>query len=527
MDTPVVIAGAGPVGLALACALGHHGVRCTVLEEDAALSRHSKAPGVLPRTLEILRAWGVLDRFLDAGTLLTRPRVFGPDAPEPIVTVDLSPLEEMTAVPGVLIIPQNRTEALLRDHALASGVADVRFGHRVTGFEQGEIGVSVAVEPATGAPYRLEAEVLVGCDGPHSSVREGLGWHLEGKTYPTRLVLADVRFGDARDAAPWPRAIVDRDGFHAAIRLEPDLWRILGTVAAGVSDETAAAEPHLAERVGRLCGPGPFTLLWAEVFRIHCRTSPGFRRGRVLLAGDAAHINSPAGGQGMNSGIQDAHNLGWKLARALRGGEREPLLASYEEERRAVIVANVDRYTDLLTRAFLLAPPLLRRGTLAAARLAIGRPTVLRRVLRRAAMLDARYVTSPLISGHGALLGARAEDGPVTLPGGGTTRLLDLAGRDAVLLLFQDRSLPAWNAAEVEQIVSGIPGLRVRRLVSSDRAPLGPADVLDASGALWHRWRAEPGSAALIRPDGHVGWMAERPSAEGLRAGVARALGQP
>lgn len=527
MQTPVVIAGAGPVGLALACALGCHGVGCVVLEEDEALSRHSKAPGVLPRTLEVFRAWGVLDRFLETGTLLTRPRVFRPDAREPFVTIDLGPLEEMTAVPGVLIIPQNRTEALLRDHAVAQGLADVRFGHRVVGFEQGEAGVSVAVEPATGSPYRLEGEVLVGCDGPHSKVREALGWHLEGKTYPTRLVLADVRFGDPRDDAPWPRVAADGDAFHAAIRLEPDLWRILGSVAAGAGDEEAVVEPSIARRIHSLFGPGPFALLWAEVFRIHCRTSPGFRRGRVLLAGDAAHINSPAGGQGMNSGIHDAHNLGWKLARALAGGAREPLLASYEEERRPVIVANVDRYTDLLTRAFLSAPPLLRRGTLAAARLVIGQPPLLRRLLRRAAMLDARYPASSLISGRGALLGARAEDGPVTLPDGGRTRLLDLAHRDAALLLFQDASLPAWNAAEVAAIVSAIPGLRVWRLLSTAQAPAGPADVVDATGGLWRRWRAAPGSAALIRPDGHVGWMGERPSAEALGAGVRRALGHP
>jgi 2-polyprenyl-6-methoxyphenol hydroxylase-like FAD-dependent oxidoreductase len=527
MNSPVAIAGAGPVGLALACALGHHGIGCVVLEEDEALSRYSKAPGVLPRTLEIFRAWGVLDRFLDTGTLLTRPRLWSSGAREPMVTIDLSPLEEMTAVPGVLIIPQNRTEALLRDHAVALGLADLRFGHRVTGFEQRDSGVSVAVEPVKGSPYRLDCEILVGCDGPHSIVRETLGWHLEGKTYPTRLVLADVRLGDARNDLPWPRLAAEGNAFHAAIRLEPDLWRIIGNVASGISDDAATAREGVARRVDRLFGPEPFELLWADVFRIHCRTSPGFRRGRVLLAGDAAHINSPAGGQGMNSDIQDVHHLAWKLARALGGGAREPLLASYEEERRAVIVGNVERYTDLLTRGFLLAPPVVRRGTLAAARLTLSQPLLLRRLLRRAAMLDTRYPRSSLISGRGGLLGARAEDGPVTLPGGRHARLLDVTSRHAALLLFQDATLPAWNASEVEAIVRGILGLHVWRLVPSAPMPAGPADVVDSTGSLWRRWRPAPGSAALIRPDGHVGWMAERPSADALRAGVQRALGQP
>ncbi len=523
----VVIAGAGPVGLALACALGHHGVGCVVLEEDATLSRHSKAPGVLPRTLEIFRAWGVLDRALEAGTLLTRASIWSPDAGEPLVTIDLDPLREMTAVPGVLIVPQDRTEAVLRDHVVARGLADLRFGHRVAGFEQGESGVSVVVEPAAGAPYRIEGEILVGCDGAHSTVRETLGWRLEGKTYPTRLVLADVRLGHERDDVPWPRLAAEGEEFHAAIRLEPGLWRILGNVARGVADEAAAAAPHLARRVEQLFGPGPAELVWADVFRIHCRTSPGFRRGRVLLAGDAAHINSPAGGQGMNSGIQDAHNLGWKLARALGGGAREPLLASYEEERRAVILADVDRYTDLLTRAFLLAPSLVRRAALAGARRAIRHPALWRQVLRRAAMLDTRYPRSSLIAGGGVWVGGRAEDGPVTRPDGSPGRLLDLVTRDAALLLFQDQTLPAWNAVEVAAIVGEVPGLRVWRLVSGAGVPAGPADVVDATGAVWRRWRPAPGSAALIRPDGHVGWAARRPAAQALRAGVRRALGLP
>ncbi|HXH84915.1 MAG TPA: FAD-dependent monooxygenase [Candidatus Tectomicrobia bacterium] len=525
MTVPVVVAGAGPVGLALACALGHHGVACVVLEEDDGLSRHSKAPGILPRTLEVFRAWGVLDAAIAAGTMLTRPSVWSPDAREPLLTIDLGPLDEMTAAPGLLVLPQNRTEAVLRDHVVVHGLAELRFGHRVAGFEQGEAGVAVLVEPATGTPYRIEAEFLVGCDGAHSVVRDTLGWRLEGTTYPTRLVLADVRLNGGRNALPWPRLAADGDAFHAAGRLEPDLWRIIGNVAPDITDEEAASPRGLEPRVSRLFGPGAFELVWADTFRIHCRTSPGFRRGRVLLAGDAAHVNSPAGGQGMNSGIQDAHNLGWKVARALAGGAQEALLASYEEERRAVIVGNVDRYTDLLTRAFLLAPPLVRRATLTGLRLALRQPAVWRRLLRRAAMLDARYPRSSLICGDGRWLGARAEDAPVLLPDGSRGRLLDLAARDAALLLFQDATLPAWNAAEVETVVGPIPGLRVWRLRQDAGTAPGPSDVVDVTGALWRRWRPRPGSAALVRPDGHVGWAGQRPSAEVLRDGVRRALG--
>jgi hypothetical protein len=148
-----------------------------------------------------------------------------------------------------------------------------------------------------------------------------------------------------------------------------------------------------------LLGSGPFELVWADTFRIHCRTSPHFRRGRVLLAGDAAHINSPAGGQGMNSGIQDANNLAWKLARSRESPSPESLLASFEAERRPAILSNVDRYTDLLTRTFLLTPRPVRAGLAALLSRVVTLPPVFRHVARRAAMLDTRSprITSKVV----------------------------------------------------------------------------------------------------------------------------------
>lgn len=535
-DAPVVIAGAGPVGLGLAVGLAHHGVRTVVLEESEALSRHSKAPGVLPRTMEIFAAWGIADRFLDRGVLLTRPRFWAPGRTEPLFTLDLSLLGQMTRTPGIAIIPQSRTEELLLDAARASGLADVRFGQRLTAFDQDESGVTVTAQTGEGET-RLRTEYLVGCDGAHSAVRTGLGWNLEGKTYPARLLLADVRVTDARDALPWPRVTAPGGGILAGLRIEPGLWRLIASIEKRLTDEMATTPAHIAGLAETLLGPGPFALEWASVFRIHCRTSPHFRRGRTFLAGDAAHINSPAGGQGMNSGIQDAHNLSWKLARALASGPTEPLLASYEAERRPAIVTNVDRYTDLLTRGILLAPTPVRLAVLSAARLVMRGGAPPARVLRRAAMLDTRYEASPLVSGRGALLGARAPDSRVKREGA-PLRLHDLVTRDAALLLFHDGRLPGWTVAEVETCVAGIAGLRVVRLVRrTDGArpdelragrgdPVaGGGDLVDAFGEVWADWAPRSGTAALVRPDGHVGWMAERPTPDELAAGVRRALG--
>ena len=520
LTAPVAIAGAGPVGLALAVGLAHHGIGSVVLEESPSLSAHSKAPGVLPRTLEIFAGWNVLEPFLDRGTFLTQPSGWTPGRDEPVFTIDLSPLAETTAIPGVLIIPQHRTEQLLFEAASATGLVDVRFGHRVTGFEQDGAGVTVSVATATGE-QRVRADYLVGCDGAHSAVRDTLGLALEGKTYPARLLLADVRITDGRDTLPWPRVSLRGRGIVGGIRIEPSTWRLIATLEPATSDDAAMSDAHVRALVELLLGAGPFAPVWASVFRIHCRTSPQFRRGRVLIAGDAAHINSPAGGQGMNSGIQDAHNLAWKLARAIGGGRADDLLASYEAERRPVVLTYVDRYTDLLTRGILIAPSPVRTAVLGVMRFATSQPLIARRLLPRAAMFDTRYGASPLISGRGSLLGARAPDAPLT-KAGAPVRLHDLFARDAALLLFDDGRLPGWNVADVEPAVRGIRGLQVARIV---RSTAHADDVVDTDGAVWRSWSPRPGTAALVRPDAYVGWMSERPTLQELRAGVMRALG--
>lgn len=523
-SSSVLIAGAGPVGLALAIGLAHHGIRTLVLEEDSALSTHSKAPGIHARTLEVFRAWGVVDRFMAEGEFVRRPELWIAGMSEPQALVDLSVLTSRTAYPGVMILPQDRTEALLFERLQETGLSEVRFGHRLVGFEQGPDGVRIQVSPPSGPPYALHADYLVGCDGAHSKVREGLGWHLEGKTYPSRFLLADVQLPDARAELPWPRISPLPRGILAALKLQPALWRIIATLAPDEEEAQAIAPQHIAHRVEALFGPGPYEEVWKSVFHIHCRTSPHFRLGRVLLAGDAAHLNSPVGGQGMNSGIHDAHNLAWKLARALGGGDAEALLASYETERRPAILRGVDRYTDMLTRAVLLPMPRSRSALAKVVRMALGQPALVTRVAPRMAMLDTRYEDSSLLSGHGPWIGARAPDGELRDRDGRSSRLLDLADREAALLLFDDRRLPGWDPTAIVQLLRDVPGLAVRTILATE-AEAAPGELRDATGALWREWRATGSMTALLRPDGHVGWMAERPTSAELVQGVRRALG--
>lgn len=524
MAERILIAGAGPVGLSLALGLAHHGIPSIVLEEDEGLSTQSKALGCHARTLEIFRSWGVRDRFLQAGTFLSTISLWSPGSTKPQAKLDLSPLSALTADPGILILAQNRTEAILLARLKELGLSEVCFGAKLTGFRQDASGVIATVVPQRGDSYELSGSYLVGCDGPHSAVRERLGWHLVGKTYPARLMLADLRLPDARNDLPWPRFETLDGGLVAGIHFEKNLWRLIGTLAPGESEEAAIAPAAVQRRIEALLGPGEAETVWASVFHIHCRTSPHFRLGRVLLAGDAAHINSPVGGQGMNSGIMDAHNLAWKLARALQGADAEALLSSYEAERRSEVLSVVDRYTDRLTRLLLLPGGATRARIGRVLRSLVALPAVIRFVGPKATMLDVRYEASPLISGQGAWLGARAPDGELRDVQGQHSRLLDLAARDATLILFDDGRLPGWDRAAVAALCADVPGLKVVRLVPST-CEAATGDYRDASGDLWRAWQARGGDAALIRPDGHVGWRAPRPTPQALRAGVSRALG--
>jgi 2-polyprenyl-6-methoxyphenol hydroxylase-like FAD-dependent oxidoreductase len=523
-DVPVLIVGGGPAGLSLALALARQQVKTVLFEAKTQLDPHSRALGILPRTLEIFRNWGIYDQFVKAGELLSRVDLWVAGKTKPFAAIDLSIFKRISSAGGVLILPQDRTEELLLEAVKASGFTEVLFGHKATGFEQDADGVTLQVIGPSGASETYRGRYLVGCDGARSTIRTALGWELEGKTYPTRMLLGDIRLQDERDQLPWPLLAPVQRGALAGIRYRPQHWRFIATVEPGESDEAAVEPASIERRVHQLFGAGPFECLWSSIFHIHCRTSRHFRQGKVLLAGDAGHINSPAGGQGMNSGIQDAHNLAWKLARALAGADAETLLMSYEAERMEVIVKTVDPYTDFLTKAVLLGPSFIRK--LAPAALwALPRLGVFSIVAPRMGMLDAAYTRSTILSGRGPWLGKRAPDGDLVDPTGKIVRLLDLVGPGPGLLLFDDGRLPSWNQGEISQLFQDIHDLRVAALFPTDKTRRDGTYACAGSEALWKQWAVTGGSAALLRPDGYVGWMGRRPTPEELGSGVRQALG--
>jgi 2-polyprenyl-6-methoxyphenol hydroxylase-like FAD-dependent oxidoreductase len=521
-EAPVLIVGGGPVGLALALGLARQGVRSILFETKSQIDPHSRALGILPRTLEIFRSWGIYDRFVSEGEFFSKIRVWIARRPAPAFEADLSVLKKITAAHGILIIPQNRTETLLLELVKAADHTEVLLGHSVTRLQQDEEGVWIDVQTTSGEIKSYRGRYLVGCDGAHSTVRQELGWELEGKTYPTRILLADIRIQDERDQLPYPLLAPGVSGVLAGLRYQPQHWRMIATLNREEEEQAALEPASIHGRVVQLFGEGSHEQLWSSVFHIHCRTSPHFRQGRVMLAGDAAHINSPAGGQGMNSGIHDAHNLAWKLARVLAGADAESLLASFETERRGTILKSVDRYTDLLTRYGIGAPEFVRNITSTLVSF-LPRVGLISLVAPKMGMLDACYSQSTIVSGHGRWVGRRAPDGELIAPDESRIRLLDLAGPNPVLLLFDEGRLPGWDPDRIKQHFGNINDLKVV-LVIPPKAPRTDGAYI-ASDPLWRTWNAAWGVAALVRPDGHVGWMERRPTLAELDCGIRRALG--
>jgi 3-(3-hydroxy-phenyl)propionate hydroxylase len=356
-QVPVVIAGAGPVGLTLALSLARGGVRSLVLEKKQELDVHSRATLLVSRSLAHFEKLGVLPAFLAQGQRTETIRILRSTDRRPILSFDFAPLGDRTTTPYVLALSQDRTERILLNSVIASGMVEVAFADAFERFEQQ--GAAVLVTSATGR--KILTSFLVGADGAHSAVRGQLGWSLEGKTYPTRAVLADVRIAPEADNTDGWLADLDAASFTIAIRFGENAWRIIeAAVPDDVTDDMLVARAQ--ERTSALFGTHAWrATTWTAAYRKHERRSPHYASGRVILAGDAAHLNSPAGGQGLNVGLADAEELASALLEALTADDRVPqLLRDYERQRIATFDDQVRGFTDNL-EMMESAPAWLRR----------------------------------------------------------------------------------------------------------------------------------------------------------------------
>ena len=433
----VLIAGAGPVGLTLANELARHGVPIHIVDKAPQRTDKSKALVMWSRTLELFDDAGYVGPFLAAGRRGTGAQIS--TGKEIIARMSLDSID--SRYPFALMIPQSETERVLEEQLAARGIAVDRQVELTSFAEKGDK-VEATIKKADGGTERVTADWLIGCDGAHSTVRHGLGFSFEGSTLQSDWALAD---GHVVGLEPKDRIHIfwHRDGILAFFPMGDDRWRVISDLGEA-KDGNHHPDPTLEEvqtLITRRGSPGVSfsNPLWLAAFRINERKVKEYRRGRVFLAGDAAHIHSPAGGQGMNTGMQDAFNLAWKLKMVIAGTAKPSLLDSYSVERSAVgdmVLRNAGRMTD----AAILRNPIAQGLRNAVVKFATGFPALQHFIAEQLSETNIAYPSSPLTAknGHTANGPKPGMRWPNRLPAGAGGRTFTALGpKDAVTALAQ------------------------------------------------------------------------------------------
>jgi 3-(3-hydroxy-phenyl)propionate hydroxylase len=502
LDAPVGIVGAGPVGLTTALRLASFGVRCVVLNADPDLVKQgSKACLIQGDALEILDKVGCAEPIAAEGvrwhighTYVRGREIRRSEFPIPI------------GYGPFVNISQYRIEQVLLHRALARPLIDIRWSHRVTDLVQGTDEVTVTAETPAGT-RRLRFGYLVACDGVRSTLRHLVGVEWTGYSHKDLFLITDVRaklpFTKERHFHYDPPF---NPGRQLVIHPQPDdIWRIDWQLAPDADIEAERRDGRLDRRIRDVIGAVPYEIDWLSTYRFHQRVVDRLLVGRVLFAGDAAHALPPYGSRGMNSGIQDADNLAWKLALVLNGTAAPDLLDTYHVERHAAAEENL-RITEATIR-FMVPPGPLRRW-LRNVLLTLAVPVKgARRHVNSGQMAEPHvYQNSPIVQSRerNPVLGSFAPDSLVR-SGPGPIRLRTLFGSGFVVLHFAPD--PA-AATEFRTVAVTVPtAVPVTFLsVLPDASPDGPAVISDVDGSARGAFRAQNGDWFLIRPDGHVAY---------------------
>ena len=475
MTTPVIVIGAGPVGLTMAAELARYGVPVRIIDKAAGRTDKSKALVVWSRTLELLDRSGCGSLFVNAGFKVNAANMIA--GSKQVGHVSLNKVD--TPHPYALMLPQSDTERLLEAHLNNFGVS-VERQVELCKFLPGDEKVTVTFKHPDGKEETVETPWLLGCDGAHSTVRHGSNMQFEGSTLPSDWILADIHLAGVQTKQDELNMYWHADGALAMFPITPGRYRIIADVGMAIGD-AHRPDPTLEEVQAILDRRGPGGIIasdpvWLASFRINERKVANYSKGRIFLAGDAAHVHSPAGGQGMNTGMQDACNLGWKLAMVYHGvAAAEPLLGSYSIERSAVgrqVLKDAGRLTTVAV---------LRGGVAQAIRnhvasFMLGLAPVRNTMANKLTELSIGYPQSPLTIPGGQGHPAPGERAPVDVinPVG--------AGNRPRFALFAQADA---NSADVIERYADVLESKVRNPFSTD--------------GIW-----------LVRPDGYVALSARQ-----------------
>jgi len=345
-ELPVLIVGAGPVGLSLALALSRNGIDVEVFEAEDDLSSEMRASTVHASTLEMFEEWGVVDKLLEAGKVSDRLQFWERGIRKKIAEFSFSLIAGDTKYPFRLQCPQNVVTRVLRAELETVGSCKLHFGQAAHQYVDHGDSVTLRVN-SKGALREVQGSFLVGCDGAHSVVRKQLGFKLSGKTYEDRFLLigTDIDFSRYFEGMGPVAYIYDPKEWAILLQL-PTIIRTVFRVKPEEDADAIMQDDAIRERMWALMGTqDDFEIQLKSIYKVHQRVAEKFREGRVILAGDAAHLNNPAGGMGLNSGVHDAYLLAHTLIRIF-AGESEELLDTYSEQRRKVADELIQQASD-------------------------------------------------------------------------------------------------------------------------------------------------------------------------------------
>lgn len=527
---PVIVVGAGPVGLCAAIDLAQQGLPTVLLDDDNTVSVGSRAVCHAKRTLEILDRLGCGQRMVDKGVVWNLGKVFFRD--QLIYSFNLLP-EPGHQRPAFINLQQYYFEEFLVDRARELAGLDLRWRHQVVSVTPRNDHVALQVETPDGL-YEVECDYLIAADGAHSPIRYMLGLAAKGQTFHDRFLIADVVM--EADFPP-ERWFWFDPPFHpnqsALLHRQADnVWRLDFQLGWDANPDEERQPDKVIPRIRAMLGDHrPFELEWVSVYTFQCRRLERFRHGRVLFAGDAAHLVSPFGARGANSGIQDADNLAWKLNLVLASKAPEALLDSYDAERTFAAddnILNSTRSTDFITPKNAVSRAFRDAALELAGACPFARAFVNSGRLSTPAVLSASPLNTPDSDLFGGAMtpGSPGADAPVTR-NGQPAWLLDQIGNDFTGLYFTDRPLSEPTAERLAALAAGPIPIRTRVILDHPlELPEALTGLVDVQGLAVQRYSGLPGTFYLLRPDQHVAarWRTLDPGR--IQAALARATAQ-